>query len=122
MKTLSNKEWEKVDFLIGFYNQIVRMVSNPQEEQDYNTGDSSVFAIGYVIDYVNKEGVGKVKISDITLSSDKLSDFRKNLKVIAERVKENIKLDYTKEWENLLQNYTIFEEVYSITSFAEVVE
>ena len=101
MKTLSNEEWEKVDFLIGFYNQIVRMVSNPQEEQDYNTGDSSVFAIGYVIDYVNKEGVGKVKISDITLSSDKLSDFRKNLKVIAERVKENIKLDYTKEWENL---------------------
>ena len=102
MKTMSNEDFEKVDYLIGFYNQIVRMVSNPDEETDYNSKDSSVFAIGYVVDYCNREGVGKVKIDDIHLERVTLADFKKMLKEISGRVKEHISIDYTKEWEELL--------------------
>lgn len=101
MKTLTDKDFEKVELLVGFYNQIVRVVSNPEEEQDYNTGDSSVFAIGYEVDYCNKEGVGKVRIDNIQLEHVTVAYFRRMLKEIGERVKTNSRIDYTKQWEEL---------------------
>lgn len=100
MVTLSNEEFKKVESLIGFYNQVVRIVSNPEEEADYNTGDSSVFGIGYSMEI--EGNTRKVKIQDILLETKTTGEFNKLLKEISIRVKENSKTDYSKEWEELL--------------------
>lgn len=95
MKTLSNKEFEKVKYLVGFYNRIVDIVSNPGEELDFNTKDTSIYGIGYF-----ENNKGNVIISLIDGSKD-MTEFKDSLSTIEDYVKTNSKIDYTKNWEEL---------------------
>ena len=95
MKTLSDKEFEKVEYLVGFYNRIVDIVSNPEEELDFNTKDTSIYGIGYF-----ENNKGNVTISLIDGSRD-MVEFKDSLSTIEDYVKTNSKIDHTKDWEEL---------------------
>ena len=95
MKTLSDKEFRKVEYLVGFYNNIVDIVSNPDEELDFNTKDTSVYGIGYF-----ENNRGNVTISLIDGSTD-MVEFKDSLSTIENYVKNNSNIDYTKKWEEL---------------------
>lgn len=95
MKTLSDKEFRKVEYLVGFYNNIVDIVSNPDEELDFNTKDTSVYGIGYF-----ENNRGNVTISLIDGSTD-MVEFKDSLSTIENYVKNNSNIDYTKQWEEL---------------------
>lgn len=95
MKTLSDKEFKKVEYLVGFYNRIVDIVSNQGEELDFNTRDTSIYGIGYF-----ENNKGNVTISLIDGSRD-MTEFKDSLSTIEDYVKTNSKVDYTKNWEEL---------------------
>lgn len=95
MKTLSDREFAKVEYLVGFYNKIVDMVSNPEEELDFNTKDTSIYGIGYF-----ENNKGNIRISLIDGSTD-MTEFKDSLSTIEDYVKTNLKINYTKKWEEL---------------------
>ena len=95
MKTLSDKEFEKVKYLVGFYNRIVDIVSNPAEELDFNTKDTSIYGIGYF-----ENNKGNITMSLIDGSRD-MTEFKDSLSTIEDYVRTNSKIDYTKNWEEL---------------------
>lgn len=94
MFVLNKKEFTKIDLLIGFVNNILDIVSNPDEELDFNTKDTSVYAIGYSIEDGNE-----VKLS--TLESSTVKDWKDNLLDIENKIKENAKKDFSEKWKNL---------------------
>ena len=93
MKTLTNKEFEKIEYLLGFVNDIAEMVLSPEEYLDPNTGDSTAYSL-----WLSEED-GKIKLS--TLEDDSVKDFKETLHAIREEVRDVVKVDFTKQWEEL---------------------
>lgn len=93
MKTLTNKEFEKIEYLLGFVNDVAEMILDPEEYLDPNTGDSTVYSL-----WCSEED-GKIKLS--TLEDDSVKDFKDTLHAIREEVRAVIGKDFTKQWEEL---------------------
>lgn len=96
MVTLSDNDFKKVSYLVGFFNDIVDIVSNPDEELDFNTKDTSVYGIGYY-----KNNKGNVRLCDITMEDFSVTSFKDTVAEIGERIKSNCKYSHAKEWEEL---------------------
>lgn len=94
MYVLNKKEFTKLEYLIGFVNNIIDIVSNPDEELDFNTKDCSVYALGYGVENANE-----IKFS--TLESSTIKDWKDTLAEVEDKVKENTKIDFTKYWEEI---------------------
>lgn len=94
MFVLNKKEFTKLEYLIGFVNNIIDVVSNPDEELDFNAKDCSVYAVGYGVDNANE-----IKFS--TLESSTVKDWKDTLAEVESKVKENAKFDFSKCWEKL---------------------
>lgn len=93
MKQITDKEFKKIEYLLGFVNDIAEMVLSPEEYLDPNTGDSTVYSL-----WLSEED-GKIKLS--TLEDDSLKDFKETLHAIREEVRGVVKVDFTKQWEEL---------------------
>lgn len=91
---LSDKELEKLDYLIGFVNTVAEIVCDPEEMLDPNTGDSTVFAVGYSVD--NEDAI---ELS--TLEDDTVEDFRENLAALESEIKAVVRKDFYKQWQEL---------------------
>lgn len=87
---ISDKDFEKIEYLVGFVNTIAEIVCDPEEYLDPNTGDSTVFSIGYSVED------DKVEFS--TLESDEVEDFRENLVDLETEIKSAVRVDFYKNW------------------------
>ena len=87
---ISDKEFRKIEYLVGFVNTVAEIVCDPDEFQDPNAKDSTVFTIGYSIEN------DSVEFS--TLESDTLGDFRLNLKDLETEIKNAVKTDFSNKW------------------------
>lgn len=94
MVTLSDKDFEKVEYLVGFFNNICEIVLSPEEYLDFNTKDTTTYAIGY-----GQNQKGNITFS--TLESDTIADWKLNMRCIEEEVKNLVTCDYSEEWEKL---------------------
>lgn len=94
MKRIDAQNLKKLDALIGFVNNIAEIVSDPEEECDFNAKDCPVYAVGYSVDDENV-----VDIS--TLESSEVEDFTDNLDDSIGIVKSLVKVDFSKDWEKL---------------------
>lgn len=93
MKQISEEDYEKVQYLLGFVNNIAEMVLDPEEYLDPNTGDSTVYSL-----WLSEED-SKIKLS--TLEDDSVKDFKETLHSIREEVRDVVRVDFTKQWEEL---------------------
>ena len=93
MKQITDKEFKKIEYLLGFVNDIAEMVLSPEEYLDPNTGDSTVYSL-----WLSEED-GKIKLS--TLEDDSVKDFIETLHSIREEVRGVVRVDFTKQWEEL---------------------
>ena len=93
MKQITDKEFKKIEYLLGFVSDIAEMVLSPEEYLDPNTGDSTVYSL-----WLSEED-GKIKLS--TLEDDSVKDFRETLHSIREEVRDVVNVDFTKQWEEL---------------------
>ena len=93
MKQISDEDFEKVQYLLGFANDIAEMVLSPEEYLDPNTGDSTVYSL-----WCSEED-DKVTLS--TLEDDSLEEFKETLQAIKEEARDVVKVDFTKKWEEL---------------------
>ena len=93
MKQITDKEFKKIEYLLGFVNDIAEMVLSPEEYLDPNTGDSTVYSL-----WCSEED-NKIKLS--TLEDDSLKDFKETLHAIRKEVRDVVKVDFTKQWEEL---------------------
>jgi hypothetical protein len=93
MKQITDKEFKKIEYLLGFVNDIAEMVLSPEEYLDPNTGDSTVYSL-----WLSEED-GKIKLS--TLEDDSVKDFKETLHSIREEVRDVVNVDFTKQWEEL---------------------
>lgn len=93
MKQITDKEFKKIEYLLGFVSDIAEMVLSPEEYLDPNTGDSTVYSL-----WLSEED-GKIKLS--TLEDDSLKDFKETLHAIREEVRDVVNVDFTKQWEEL---------------------
>lgn len=93
MKQITDKEFEKIEYLLGFVSDIAEMVLSPEEYLDPNTGDSTVYSL-----WLSEED-GKIKLS--TLEDDSVKDFKETLHSIREEVRSVVSVDFTKQWEEL---------------------
>ena len=96
MKTLNDKEFTKFDYLIGFVNNIVEMVSDPETDQDSNCKGSSVYSIGY-----EKGDKGNIKLGLLVEDDGSITEFKDNLIYIEGLVRNLLTHDNTKAWEDL---------------------
>lgn len=92
---ITGKEFKKFEYLVGFVNNIVEMVTSPEEYLDPNTKDSSVTSIWY-----SQNKVGNLVLQCLC-DGETVTEFRDNLKEIEDMVKERLNHDYTSEWEKL---------------------
>ena len=93
MKQITDKEFKKIEYLLGFVSDIAEMVLSPEEYLDPNTGDSTVYSL-----WLSEED-GKIKLS--TLEDDSIKDFKETLHSIREEVRNVVNVDFTKQWEEL---------------------
>ena len=93
MKQITDKEFKKIEYLLGFVNNIAEMVLSPEEYLDPNTGDSTVYSL-----WLSEED-SKIKLS--TLEDDSVKDFKETLHSIREEVRGVVRVDFTKQWEEL---------------------
>lgn len=92
---ISDKDFKKLEYLVGFVNTIAEIVCDPDEFLDPNTGDTSVFAIGYSVEDDN------IEIS--TLESEEVQDFADNLADLETEVKSAAKLDFSGKWLRIVE-------------------
>lgn len=88
-------EFAKLEYLIGFVNNIAEIVGNPEEDLDFNTKDSSVYSIGYSLN--SKDNI-RMSCIDGDYS---ITAFKENLNAIENMIKDSVSVDHTKEWEKL---------------------
>lgn len=93
MKTLTNKEFEKIEYLLGFVNNIAEIILSPDEYLDPDTGDSTVYSLWMT------EDDDKVKLQ--TLESDSVKEFKDTLAAIEGEVKSVVRVDFSKKWAEL---------------------
>ena len=91
---ISDKDFEKFEYLVGFVNSVAEIVSDPEEMMDPNTGDSTVFAIGYSVGNDDT-----VELS--TLEDDTVEDFRENLAALESEIKAVVRKDFSKQWQEI---------------------
>lgn len=96
MKHLTEKEFKKFEYLIGFVNQVCDIVSNPEEHNNPSCKGSSVYSLWYAED----NDSNKVSIETCDCESS-VSEIRSILNDLIEMVRENSKIDHTKEWRKL---------------------
>ena len=87
---ISDKDFRKIEYLVGFVNTVAEIVCDPDEFQDPNAKDSTVFTIGYSVEN------DSVEFS--TLESDTLGNFRLNLKDLETEIKNAVKTDFSNKW------------------------
>lgn len=92
--TLNKKEFTKFEYLIGFVNNIIEMVSDPETDQSSNCKRSSVYSIGYEIG--DKDNL---KLGCLIEEDGSITEFRENLKYIENLLHNLLTHDNTKEWE-----------------------
>ena len=93
MKQISDDDYEKIQYLLGFANDIAEMVLSPEEYLDPNTGDTTTYSLWCSED---DEGV----IFGTSESND-VDEFKETLHAIREEVRSVVKVDYSKQWEEL---------------------
>lgn len=91
---ISDKDFEKIEYLLGFVNTVAEIVYNPEEMLDPNTGDSTVYSIGCSIDDDNLE------LSTID-GSNEIEDFRDTLSGLEGEIKSVSRADFSKQWAEL---------------------
>lgn len=91
---LTKKEFNKLEYIVGFINEISDIVSDPEELLDPNTKDTSCLAIGFSLDD------DKIVFEDAECGAN-ISDIKSTLKEIVSLVKAYSRADFTKEWEKL---------------------
>lgn len=91
---ISDEQFEKVEYLVGFVNTVAEIVSDPEEMLDPNTGDSTVFSVGYSVDSDNA-----IELS--TLESDTVEDFKENLAALEDEIKLVVRKDFSKQWQEI---------------------
>lgn len=90
---ISDDDYEKVQYLLGFVNNIAEMVLDPDEYTDPNTKDSTVYSVWCSEDDDN------IVLS--TLEGEDVEEFKDTLSAIEDEVKSVVKVDFTKHWEEL---------------------
>ena len=92
---ITNKEFTKFEYLVGFVNNIVEMVTSPDEYLDFNTKDSSVASIWY-----SENSKGNLVLQCLS-DGDTITEFKDNLKDVEDMVRNLLTHDHTSEWEKL---------------------
>ena len=92
--TLNKKEYTKFEYLIGFVNNVIEMVSDPETDQSSNCKRSSVYSIGYEIG--DKDNI---KLGCLIEEDGSITEFRENLKYIENLLHNLLVHDNTEEWE-----------------------
>ena len=90
---VSDKDFEKIEYLLGFVNNIAEMVLDPEEYLDPNTKDSTVYSVWC------SEADDTIELS--TLEGDDVEEFKDTLAAIESEVKSVVKVDFSKRWEEL---------------------
>ena len=91
---ISDEDFEKFEYLVGFVNTVAEIVCDPEEMMDPNTGDSTVFSVGY--------SVGNDDTIELsTIESDTVDDFRENLAALESEIKSVVRKDFSKEWHEI---------------------
>lgn len=90
---ISDKDFEKIEYLLGFVNTVAEIVCDPEEMLDPNTGDSTVFTIGCTVED------DTVELS--TLESNEVEDFRANLADLETEIKSLVRVDYSEQWKEI---------------------
>ena len=90
---ISDKDFEKIEYLLGFVNNIAEMVLDPEEYLDPNTKDSTVYSV------LCSEDDDTIELS--TLEGDDVEEFKDTLAAIEDEVNSVVKVDFSKRWEEL---------------------
>ena len=90
---ISDEQFERVEYLLGFVNTIAEIVSDPELYMDPNCKTSTVFAIGVT------EADDNLEFG--TNESDDLEDFRENLAALESEVKSLVRVDYSDKWKEI---------------------
>lgn len=96
MKTLNDKEFTKFNYLIGFVNNIIEMVSDPETDQSANCKGSSVYSIGY--ETGDKDNL---KLGCLEEDEGSVSEFKANLQSVESMIKDVLTINFSKQWEEL---------------------
>ena len=92
--TLNKKEFTKFEYLIGFVNNVIELVSDPETDQSSNCKRSSVYSIGYEIG--DKDNL---KLGCLIEEDGSITELRENLKYIENLLHNLLTHDNTEEWE-----------------------
>ena len=90
---VSDKDFEKIEYLLGFVNNIAEMVLDPEEYLDPNTKDSTVYSVWC------SEDDDTIELS--TLEGNDVEEFKDTLASIEDEGKSVVKVDFSKRWEEL---------------------
>lgn len=94
--TFNKKEFTKFEYLIGFVNNIIEMVSDPETDCSSNCKDSSVYSIGYTVGDKDNVTLGCLEEDD-----GSITEFKENLQSVESMIKDALKVNFTKQWEEL---------------------
>ena len=92
---ISDEDFEKFEYLVGFVNTVAEIVCDPEEMMDPNIGDSTVFAVGYSVGNDDT-----VELSTID-GSEEVEDFKDNLAALESEIKLVVRKDFSKQWQEL---------------------
>lgn len=95
MVVVNKTNLSKLDMLMGFVNNIVYMVSNPEEHLSPNCNGSSVLELGYY-----RDDNDSLHFSTSEFGEDK-AEFRMTLDEIESQFKQRLRIDSTEEWKRL---------------------
>ena len=90
---ISDEDFEKIEYLLGFVNNIAEIVLDPDEYLDPNTKDSTVYSVWC------SEDDDTIELS--TLEGNDVEEFKDTLAAIECEVKSVVKVDFSKRWEEL---------------------
>lgn len=92
---ISDKDFEKIEYLLGFVNTVAEIVCDPEEMLDPNTGDSTVYSIGLSVD--SNDNVEFCTID----GSEEPEDFRDTLSGLEDEIISASRVDFSKKWAEL---------------------
>jgi hypothetical protein len=95
MIVLNKTNLAKLDMLMEFANRIVYKVTNTEEHLSPNCNGSSVLEIGYYLDDNDSLHFSTLEFGDSK------TDFRQTLEEVENLLDQNLKSNYTKDWEAL---------------------
>jgi hypothetical protein len=95
MTVLNKTNLAKLDMLMEFVNRVVYKVSSTEEHLSPNCNGSSVLEIGYYFDDNDSLHFSTLEFGDSK------TDFRQTLEEVENLLDQNLKSNYTKDWEAL---------------------